>query len=54
MPPERPRPDFEQVREAMRERDERSELPEQPEPPPPAEDEDRERDEDDEDESGSG
>jgi len=49
MPPERPRPDFEQVREAMRERDERSELPE---PPPPAEDE--ERDEDEEDDSGSG
>ena len=48
MPPERPRPDFEQVREAMRERDERTEEPE----PPPRDDD--ERDEDDEDGSASG
>jgi len=50
MPRKRPRPDFDQVREAMREHDERSELPEPP--PPPAEDE--ERDEDDEKDPGSG
>ena len=41
MPPERRRPDFEQVREAMREHDER---PEEPEPPPEAPEE-REEDE---------
>lgn len=50
MPRKRPRPDFDQVREAMREHDERSELPE---PPPPAA-EDEERDEDDEKDPGSG
>lgn len=34
MPPERPRPDFEQVREAMRERDERAEAEERDAPAP--------------------
>ena len=50
MPRKRPRPDFEQVREALREHDERTQLPE----PPPPEDEREERDEDDKDDSGSG
>ena len=48
MPPERPRPDFDQVRDAMRERDERAE---EPQPPAPPEDDDER---DDEDDSGSG
>jgi len=48
MPPERPRPDLEQVRDALRQHDERTE---QPEPPPP---EDDERDADEEDDSTSG
>jgi hypothetical protein len=49
MPRKRPRPDFEQVREALREHDERTQ---QPDPPPPPEDD--ERDEDDKDDSRSG
>jgi hypothetical protein len=49
MPPRRPRPDFDHVRDALRERDERAE---EPEPQAPAEDDD-ERD-DQEDDSGSG
>ncbi len=48
MPPRRPRPDFDQVRDAMRDRDERHE---DPEPPPPDDDE---RTEDDEDDPASG
>jgi hypothetical protein len=46
MPPERPRPDLQQVRDALRERDDRSEPPEPPpEPPePPAPEVDDERD----------
>jgi hypothetical protein len=43
MPPERPRPDLEEVREALRERDERIEETE----PPPAPPQDDERDDDD-------
>ena len=51
MAPERPRPDFDQVREAMRERDVRAEEPEPPPPPPEGD----ERDEDErEDGSASG
>jgi hypothetical protein len=42
MPPERPRPNVDQVREALRERDERADEPEPAQPPAPPE-----RDEDD-------
>jgi hypothetical protein len=42
----RPRPDVDQVREAMRDHDERAEDPPPQEPPAPAED-DEERSEDD-------
>jgi hypothetical protein len=39
MPPERPRPNVDHVREAMRERDERADTADAPPEPPPAEDE---------------
>jgi hypothetical protein len=45
MPPERPRPNLDHVREAMRERDERADEPDAP-PEPPAEDKPESSDDD--------